>query len=105
MSDTRRLDQLHRLELGGTSGEALTSLYGLDLDVRFNRSNGSIFRADQGDRAWVPNYYQYWSLRLSPWLRWALPVRGTRRALSWTARSRRWRRRASWRADIRSPTG
>ncbi|MEK7475575.1 MAG: hypothetical protein AAB152_08065 [Candidatus Coatesbacteria bacterium] len=73
ISDRKRFDQMHRLSAGVAAGFG-DFVIGLDAGGLLNLSNDSIYDPAQVLHAFLPHYFQFWSVSVSPSILWALPV-------------------------------
>lgn len=75
LSGTRRADQLHRLTAGGTVRALPAVTTGLELTWIVNVSNQTVYNAGQPVHAYIPDFYDFSSMTLEPWVMWVVPVR------------------------------
>jgi tetratricopeptide (TPR) repeat protein len=76
ISQTMRLDHLHRLDVDAAVAGRENLVWGVGLGGLYNNSNGSVYRADQPSHPYVGRFYEFYGGTLGPWAMWS-PGKGS----------------------------
>jgi hypothetical protein len=73
LADEKRRDHLHRLD-AAAAVQTGSFVCGLAADGMLNVSNQSVYDAAQPVRGFVPRYFQFWQVSVSPSVLWTTPL-------------------------------